>query len=237
VRAAGVALTPPGLPGAPTDWVGQLAGRGSDDPLESASRLVAARLAVAGADRRPLVLVGPAAGVGTSYAAVNVAVALARRRRVVLVTAGDVADGRVASWFDVADADHGLLTVGPGADVAEVERALHPTTVPGLSLLTVAEAARWEPVEEALAGRAVPLLLEAGWLVVVDCPPLDVSTAAFELGPLAPVTIVVAAQGRTREEQLGAVAADLRNAGMPATSALLVEAPSRRGARRGGSAT
>ena len=226
-RETGVPVARPGLPGASKNWLDGLADRRSDDPVESAARLLAARLG--GADGRPLVLLGTAPGVGTSFTAVNLAVALARRRPTVLVPAGDVADGRVATWFGLPSGGPGLLDVAGATDLSTVRAGLQPTSVDGLSVLAVRPAARWEPVESALAGPALPVLLAAGWAVVVDCPPSTVSTATFELAPLDPVVGLVVATGRTTGEELAGAVDQLRGAGT-APSALVFDEG--RGGRR-----
>jgi Mrp family chromosome partitioning ATPase len=229
-RETGVPVARPGLPAASGDWLAGLADRRSDDPVESAARLLAARLLGSGAEGRPLVLLGTAPGVGTSFTAVNLAVALARRRPTVLVPAGDVADGRVAEWFGLASGGPGLLDVAGATDLPTVRAGLQPTSVDGLSVLAVRPAARWEPVESALAGPALPVLLAAGWAVVVDCPPSTVSTATFELAPLDPVVGLVVATGRTTGEELADAVDQLRGAGT-APSALVFD-EGRAGRRR-----
>ncbi|MGY1914629.1 hypothetical protein [Blastococcus sp. SYSU DS0973] len=210
----GVPVARPELPEATPGWITRLAQRRSDDPVESAARLLAARLLGADAEGRPLVLVGTTAGVGTSFTAVNLAAALARRRPTVLVPVGDVADGQVADWFRLATDGPGLLEAAAAEDLATVRATLQPTPVEGLSVLAVRTAARWEPVESALAGPALPLLLEAGWAVVVDCPPSTLSTATFDLAPLNPVVGLVVATRRTTGQQLAGAVEQLRGAGM-----------------------
>jgi Mrp family chromosome partitioning ATPase len=198
----GVSVLQPPLPVARPDWLQDLPARRSDDPVEAAARLLAARVAGSLAEGRPLVLVGAGPGVGTSFTAVNLATALARRRRTVLVPLGDVADGQVAGWFGATPDGAGLLDAARASSVEKVEGALLTTSVQQLYLLTVARDGRWEPVEEALAGQALPQLLASGWTVVVDCPPADLSTASFELRSLRPVTGVVTALGRTASDRL-----------------------------------
>lgn len=200
----GVAVATPALPSAPADWVDGLTDRPSDDPLESASRLLAARLTEPLSARRPLVVVGAASEVGASFVAVNLATALARRRRTVLIPAGDVKDGTVAGWLDIPTDRQNLLQVARTGPVSRVEAALYKTPVSGLSVLPVPASQRWEQMEEALSGQAVRLLLEAGWTVVIDCPPATESTSAFELTGLDPLIGVVVARGRTTSEELTA---------------------------------
>ena len=214
-RETGVPVARPALPAVAPDWLDRLADRRSDDALESASRLLAARLVGSGADGRPLVLLGADVGVGTSFTAVNLAAALARRRPTVLVPAGDVADGRVAEWFGLPLSAPGLLDVAGSDDLSTVLAALQPTPVDGLSVLAVGQSGRWEPVESALAGPALPLLLAAGWAVVVDCPPSALSTATLELVPLDPAIGLVVATGQTTGEQLAGAVDQLRGTGTP----------------------
>jgi Mrp family chromosome partitioning ATPase len=198
----GLTVLHPPVPAASRGWVETLPARRSDDRVESAARLIAARVAEPLAEGRPLVLVGAGPGVGTSFTAVNVATALARRRRTVLVPVGDVVDGQVAEWFGVKADGKGLLDAARATSTEQVEAALTKTPVLQLRLLTVPKVGRWEPVEDALAGRAIPELLGAGWAVVVDCPRMGLSTAAFELAPLHPVTGVVVDRGRTTTAEL-----------------------------------
>jgi Mrp family chromosome partitioning ATPase len=230
-REAGVPVARPAVPAAPSGWIAGLAERRSDDPLESAARLLAARLVGTGADQRPLALVGATAGVGTSTTAVNLATALARRRPTVLVAAGDVADGRVADWFGLPADRPGLVDVAQASDIAAVRAALQSTPVDGLSVLAVGTSPRWEPVESALAGPALPLLLQAGWAVVVDCPPSTTSTAAFELASLDPVIGLVVATGRTTGDELAGAVDQLRGAGTPPSALVFDDGHVGRGRR------
>ncbi|MCU1616855.1 MAG: Chromosome partitioning ATPase, Mrp family, contains Fe-S cluster [Frankiales bacterium] len=230
VADAGGSALRPLLPSARDGWLRALPDRPSGDPLETASRLVAARLA-GQLTGRPLVLVGAARGVGTSFAAVNLAAALARRGRTVLIAAGDVAGGQVASWFEVPDGQPSLAGLQEGATLSDVAAALDKTAVENLWLLTAAPSERWETVEAALAGPTIPMLLDDGWTVVVDCPPIELSSAPAELAPFRPVTVVVAAVGATTEEQL-AVAADAVPASQGVVPVLVNDKPRRRTRRR-----
>jgi Mrp family chromosome partitioning ATPase len=150
----------------------------------------------------------------------------------VLVAAGDVADGRVGEWFGVPTGRPSLAGLAEVGSLDEVEAAMQKTAVDGLWLLTTAPSPRWEPVEAALAGQAIPLLLRDGWAVVVDCPPGDLSTAPTELAPLRPVTVVVAATGRTTHAQLSAAVDVIGPAGGP-VHVLLNDVPRRLVGHRG----
>jgi hypothetical protein len=119
----------------------------------------------------------------------------------------------VADWFKIRQDADGLLKVAQAKSAADVEKVLVKTPVPRLHVLPVGATGRWEPVEAALSGPALLMLLSAGWTVVVDCPAAGLSTAAFELAPLNPVTGVVASRGRTTADELAATVDDLRAVG------------------------
>jgi Mrp family chromosome partitioning ATPase len=141
--------------------------------------------------------------VGASFTAVNLATALARRRRTVLIPAGDITEGTVAGWLGVSTERQDLVQLTRPGTVSRIESALCKTPVSNLCLLPVAPSERWEQMEEALAAPTIRLLLEAGWTVVVDCPPATASTAVFELARLDPVIGVVVG-GRTTADELAA---------------------------------
>jgi hypothetical protein len=85
VDAFSVRTFRPALPATPGPWSAELGDRGPSEPLEAAARLLAGRLSPLVLGGAPLAVVGATQAVGTTFAAVNLAVALARRRPTVLV--------------------------------------------------------------------------------------------------------------------------------------------------------
>ncbi|HET7489524.1 MAG TPA: polysaccharide biosynthesis tyrosine autokinase [Acidimicrobiales bacterium] len=151
---------------------------------------------------RPLRVVqvtSPAVSEGKSTTAANLAVALARAGRHVVVMCCDLRRPRVHEFFGISN-DVGLTSVLMGE--ASLDQALQRPPGDGLPLEILASGPLPPNPSELLSGRhfaeVLALVRERADVVVVDSPPvLPVSDAAVLAG-LVDATVLVIRPGRTR---------------------------------------
>ncbi|NHC44743.1 hypothetical protein [Motilibacter aurantiacus] len=217
----------PQVPGVSGAWVSALPGRASQDPVESAARLVAGRLLANKEPGRPVVLQSVDDAAAGSVVAVNVATALARETPTVLLCAADAYERRVARWFAVPDAAYGLADLKGEESARSIDGLVQPTAVEGLYLLPAGSRSARQ-VERAEDAVCSPDLLSrfaaAGWRVVVDAPPICDSAVVNRMAGSAPVVAVVATVGRTPVDLLHRGLSELRSAGL-AVEGVVVSAP------------
>ncbi|QNG37256.1 CpsD/CapB family tyrosine-protein kinase [Geodermatophilaceae bacterium NBWT11] len=185
-----------------------------------------------------LAVVAATPGVGATFTAVAHALHAARRGKTVLVTSDGpgVADG-VGGLQDHVD-----LTLTPSNPVAGlvVVHGLRTTPVPGLLVLVLGEAttdhvADARSIDDLLPDGFVPTATAAGWSVVVDAPPLDVSDEGVRAARQCRETLVVAAVGSSRVVDVDRAVQILHAAGTTPAGVLVNRLP--RGAARSASSS
>ena len=172
-----------------------------------------------------ILFVGPTKSDGASMAAVNVAAAFAQwGRRVVLVDA-DLDHPRTHRMLGTRR-DQGLseALVGQPADLSSVVRSLPEA---GFGLLAAGDAKAHRDVH--VGSGAMLTLLEqlksSHDVVVIDCPPVDASSAALVLGGTVDASILVADRARTSRSELDSAAATLAQSSVMVLGVALIRRP------------
>ena len=155
-----------------------------------------------------LMLTGASPGAGTSTVAAQIAVALARMGKPVVLVCANVRTPILRTWFEVSSTP-GFTEVVTG--VAKAEKALHDTEVPGLRLVPSgaafdADAVTWRLDEvHNVIGE-----LSGDAIVVIDAPPAGEGAHAGLLAYAVDHIVVVAdlAGGRRSEAERAVVALD-----------------------------
>jgi exopolysaccharide/PEP-CTERM locus tyrosine autokinase len=170
--------------------------------------LVAKALAIkekAGAlpDAGVILVASAVPGEGKTFTAMNLAFSLAREKdATVLLIDADVAKPHISSVLGLQGTP-GLLdaVANPALDV---ETMIHETDVPGLSVLGAGE--QQELATELLASENMTTLIsrlrsnEPRRIVLLDSPPLLLTTESRELGSVAGQVVLVVRAGQTPRE-------------------------------------
>jgi Mrp family chromosome partitioning ATPase len=182
------------------------------------SRLDLSRFDLSISTRRSAVaLVSATGGPGTSFAALNLAVAAAELGPSLLVCAADVAEGpeQAVSLLDrytpgIAD----LWEASPQL-IEDVSAMIIPTSVPGLSVLPPGTPTnRSEQALQRMIGCGLPEVVSfISPRAVIDLPPLDRSAAGFELARARTSIAIVVTLGVSRVDDVGDAVQELQRRG------------------------
>jgi polysaccharide biosynthesis transport protein len=192
----------PELPGLPSEYGHEVTlSHGTGSPTGEAYRILrtALLLSRAGAPPKTVLVTSAVAGEGKTATASNLAIALARTRRKVLLMDGDLR--RPACHKMLAVANHlGLTEVLTG--MRTLEGLIHDTAVEDLHLLSSGEI---PPNPSELLGSAKMLdllaeLQERFDCIVIDSPPIIPVTDATVLASKVDGVIVIAAKQTDRQQ-------------------------------------
>lgn len=120
---------------------------------------------------RVIQVTSPIPGDGKSTVSTNLAISIAQAGRTVLLLDADMRRPRVGKMFGMSH-EHGLADVLRGT--VEIDDAIHPTPVPGLSVMAGCRSVR-DPSELLSHGRfsdLIEVLREKFDYVIVDTPPV-----------------------------------------------------------------
>lgn len=167
-----------------------------DDAVESLRSLrTTLHFALLGANRRSVLITGPAPGVGKSFISKNLGAVLALAGTTVIVVDADLRKGHINKAFGVARG-RGVSDYILGE--ATIDAVVQSTEVPGMSIVTTGQIPpnpsellmhpRFAALLEALEGRCDVLL--------VDSPPILAVSDAAILGRLAGATLLVVSAGK-----------------------------------------
>lgn len=172
-----------------------------DDPDSAFSEMVrmaaaSVRFAALDGHVRSIVITSAAASEGKSTTALNLALALAKNSRVVLLDA-DLHRPNTARLLGISIDGPGLVEVMRGD--AEIEDAIY--TVPGSTLDVVLAhrggVERYREADPDALRRVIDQLQERYDLVLVDAPPVEVVSDAMSVARSCAYSIVVARAGAT----------------------------------------
>jgi exopolysaccharide/PEP-CTERM locus tyrosine autokinase len=162
-----------------------------------------------GLSRRAIMVSSALPGDGKTFTSLNLALSMAMERdHSVILVDGDVAKPHISKLFGAGD-EPGLLDVleQPSLGIASV---VLPTDVPGLSLVPVGRPS--EHATELLASASMQsvildlLALDQNAIVIVDSPPILLTSEARVLASLfGQVVLVVRAGGTPKQAVLDAV--------------------------------
>lgn len=122
-------------------------------------------------DLKVIQVTSPVPGDGKSTLSSNLAVTMAQSGRSVLLIDADFRRPRIAKLFNI-DSDNGMATAVAGA--CELDDAIHPSTIPGLSIMPGGRRPS-NPAELLSSQRFADLLgalREKFDVIIVDTPPL-----------------------------------------------------------------
>ena len=205
VAALGAPLVSPSLP----------RGHGSPESLadlERAVQLQTLQLPAGPAAGGSLAVLGPTAGVGATFTAVQHALHAARRRRTLLISAEGRSGALDHLGLHTDDAGSATPDGPPGPTGAPV-RGARRTSVPGLYLLTFPTEADPAGIQHLLV-EALPAAAAAGWAVVVHSPPLDRSPIGVSAARWCAERVLVAAVGRSTVDDVERALRVLRSEGV-----------------------
>lgn len=224
LAGVGVTVAVPALPATAGD---QVPGRG-DPELRRAVQLQSAHLPSLGdVPQSPVVtFFGASERVGTAGPALEHAAVLARRFPTVLVCDDKTADATAGDGKSAAAA---RSTVGPEAlaSAENLVRLVRRTPVDGLSVLGIGPAGGDVAALEraARSGAVLELARRNGVRVLVDAPPLEVSSAALEFARTSGPAVVVAEVGRSYVADVVSAVSALRSAAVVVDGVILTTAP------------
>lgn len=148
-------------------------------------------------DRVGVVLItSPSPSEGKTTIAVNLAAAFAETGRSVVVVNSDFRRPSITSLL--LDGERAVLPAGlAGIDRLEAESYIVPTKVPGVALLDLAPLGGSPGDLTRATVRLVKALSATIDVLIIDTPPLVVTTEALEFVPEAKVVVLVGRLGRT----------------------------------------
>jgi succinoglycan biosynthesis transport protein ExoP len=193
-------------------------GSAQRDALQRLGALLAARDQAAPLRSLLVTSAEPAAGKTTLVA--NLAAALARTHRRVVVVDGDLRQPALHSAFGLANTS-GLSSALQGTGDSDVRLQAGPN--PGVSILTAGPAVT-DPVELLSAPRLASLIRELaqeGTLVLIDGPALLTRADSALIAPHVDGALLVVARGRSRQADLAAAAQQLRQLGTPVVGVII----------------
>ncbi len=146
-----------------------------------------------------VLIASPAPGEGKTTIAANLAAAFAETGRSVVVVNADVR--RPALGALLTDRDRPRLPAGlAGINRLDPTEFLIPTTVPGVDLLDLSPIGASPGDITRATVRLVAALRDRIDVILIDTPPLAVTTEALEFVPGAEVVVLVGRMGRTTVE-------------------------------------
>ncbi|WP_370652266.1 polysaccharide biosynthesis tyrosine autokinase [Caballeronia sp. TF1N1] len=175
---------------------------------------------------RVVMFTGPAAGVGKSFLAVNLAVLLAATGKKVLLIDADMRRGKLERSFD-GERVPGLAELLAGN--IGLEEAIRTTRIPSLGFLAAGK--RPENPSELLMSPRLQQYLDglsrAYDAIIVDTPPVLAVTDALIVGKLAGANFLVLRSGAHNEAEISEATRRLRTAGIAVQGAILNGTPLR----------
>jgi len=145
-----------------------------------------------------VLLTSPGPGEGKTTTAVNLAAAFAETGRSVLLVNSDFR--RPIAPTMVLDERPPMPAGLAGIDRLDPEEWITPTRIPGLGLLDLAPLGGSPGDLTRATLRLVHVLAERVDVVIIDTPPLAVTTEALEFVPLSDVTVLIGRLGHTTVE-------------------------------------
>jgi tyrosine-protein kinase Etk/Wzc len=186
---------------------------------------------LANAENRVVMLTGATPSTGKSFVAANLALLYAEAGKRVLLVDADLRRGRQAAYFGLPEVA-GLADLLAGAVPAE--QAIHPTSVPRLTLLPAGTRPR-NP-SELLSMPQMRQLLESFNdrfdLVLVDTPPVLAVTDATIVSGYAGATVLVLRENAQTETEIGETLKRLERAGAKVAGAVFNAMSTRRSDKR-----
>ncbi len=169
--------------------------------------LLASALGRGGAARLPagniLMVASALPGEGKTYTSINLAMSIALERDItVLLADADLAKPHISRTFGV-EGEPGLLDVLRG-DVEDVESAIIPTDVPGLSILPAGR--RTDMATELLASNRMEHVIaelnrrDPNRIALFDSPPLLLTSESRVLATLVGQIVIVVRAGSTPQK-------------------------------------
>jgi len=178
-----------------------------------------------------VMLTGATPSTGKSFVAANLALLYAEAGKRVLLVDADLRRGRQAAYFGLPEVA-GLADLLAGAVPAE--QAIHPTSVPRLTLLPAGTRPR-NP-SELLSMPQMRQLLESFNdrfdLVLVDTPPVLAVTDATIVSGYAGATVLVLRENAQTETEIGETLKRLERAGAKVAGAVFNAMSTRRSDKR-----
>lgn len=180
---------------------------------------------------RILVVTATRKGEGSSTVAAHLARVLALAGQQVVLVEGDLRAPGMADSFGLAPRSRGLA--GLLEDTETLDEAMHPTPVPGLSLIP-AGGTPSNPSELLGSPEMRELLrnLAGERLVIVDSPPVLRLTDAAVIAEQADGVLLVVRAGRTRADDVADAVLAIGMGGGTLRGVILNRAPSPRAGRR-----
>ena len=177
-----------------------------DDPvLQRTVAAQAPQLALDSGQVPGLVLMGPTAGVGTSYLALQHALYSARRGTTLLVRTSGPDDALVSEGLgvDLRAGDPSGLLAG-GISPRTLRAHAQESAFPQLLVMTfgAGDARGVADLEAALERGLVQASQDAGWNVVIDAPPLDSSVAGLAAARHCGASVLIVAAGSTDRSEV-----------------------------------
>lgn len=173
-----------------------------------------------------IMVTGPAPDIGKSFTAGNLAVVLAQAGSRVLAVDADLRKGSLHRYFWSKDRAGGLSDVL--ARLADWEKVVHKTEVPGLDLMMSGSIP--QNPSELLMGEAFGEFLaqarKAYDFVILDAPPVLAVTDAAIIGAQAGAVLLVAKSGRHPMDELRVCLRRLLSHGIPVAGWVFNDIPS-----------
>lgn len=161
--------------------------------------------------RRSLAVCAPAADVGCSYVAANLAVGLAQTGVKTLLIDGNLRAPGLARLFGAGEAVPGLADCLADADLP-LRDALHEEIVPGLSLLFAGRVGA--DAQELLGGAGFKALIDACVrdydLTLIDTPPANAFADARRIASVMRYAMIVTQRDRTYVRDVRTLVDELR---------------------------
>ena len=172
------------------------------------------QFAVPGRKLRSIAITSLRPGEGKTTTIANLAIALAQSGQRVVLVDGDVRKPRLHRVFEGLSNRYGLTNLLPGMRDEQLSRALQPTQIENLTLLS---AGPLPPNAADLLNsdrlrQVVELLEEVADIVLLDAPPLAVSDALLLAGAVDGVALVTIG-GTTRAHELAHAIDDIGRTG------------------------
>lgn len=205
-----VAVIPPARSAAHTSATGS----GSDEFRQAFGQLRALVIAQEGGPATSIVVTSSFDGDGKSVVASNLAAAVARSGRRVLLVDADFGSPSAHEFLEMPNSEPGLGTVLSAGDPPLVD-AIRPTGVHGLSLLPTGGPTR-SPSELLASPRLPAFIAEISGhfdLVVIDAPAVLEASDAASIAPHANAVLLVVGGMPVRERDLKRALRRLRDVG------------------------
>lgn len=174
--------------------------------------------------RRGLAVCGPKPGVGCSFTAVNLAIALSQVGISTLLIDADLRRPSLQDFIR-PEVDLGRRSEQDAPDRSAIDR-VHPEVLPNLSLLYAADVARNS--DELLGGDPFRKLMERCLrdfeFTIVDTPPASESSDALRVASVIGYALVVARTNVTLIKDVTSLAKQLQEDGARLVGAVLNEA-------------